>query len=118
MPWEESAWENDLRGLYRRLIALRRTAPALTQGGFQPLFAQDGLLVYQRESAEQRLVIVAYRGPGTATGVSIPIWQGGLRDGTELIDALGGGVYTVADGTVTIPILQPGAALILEARRA
>ena len=118
MPWDESAWDRDLRGLYRRLIALRRTAPALTQGGFQPLFAQEGLLVYQRESADQRLVIVAYRGPGTVTGISIPVWQGGLRDGAELIDVLGGGAYPVAGGAVTIPSLQPGAALILEARRA
>ncbi len=43
--------------LYRRLIALRRSEPALTIGQWAPISADDGLLVYERSAGGRRLVI-------------------------------------------------------------
>ncbi len=88
MPWDESEWDEDLHAHYRTLIALRRTAPALMRGGYQYLYGSDGLLVYQRQSAEQRLIVIGYRGPDTLLTTHIPVRHGGLADGTTLTDRL------------------------------
>ncbi|MCC7206708.1 MAG: maltodextrin glucosidase [Anaerolineae bacterium] len=118
MPWDEAAWDHDLRAHYQRLIALRKTAPALREGGIQFLYADDGLLVYQRQSPTQRLVIIGYRGPGGRAEAAIPVWHAGLADGAQLVDALGGTAFTVEAGRIRLTSLEPGAALILEERRA
>jgi alpha-glucosidase len=43
--------------LYRRLIALRRSSPALTDGAYRPLAAQGDLLLYQREHVDGRVTV-------------------------------------------------------------
>jgi alpha-glucosidase len=43
--------------LYRRLIALRRSSPALTDGAYRPLAARGDLLLYQREHADDRVTV-------------------------------------------------------------
>lgn len=118
MPWDEAAWDHDLRGHYQRLIALRKTAPALRRGGIQHLYADDGLLAYQRQSAEQRLVVIGYRGPGGRAEAVIPVWHAGLPDGAQLVDVLGGTAFVVEGGCIRLRDLEPGAALILEERPA
>ncbi|HEX3647488.1 MAG TPA: alpha-amylase family glycosyl hydrolase [Pseudonocardiaceae bacterium] len=40
---------NSMLTLYRSLIALRRTEPALTSGAYVPVRAQDGVLAYRRD---------------------------------------------------------------------
>jgi alpha-glucosidase len=52
--------------LYRRLIELRRSRPALLKGGYRALHSQDELLVFVRESAADRLLIVLNLGPEPA----------------------------------------------------
>jgi alpha-glucosidase len=44
--------------LYRRLIQLRRSEPALSVGEFAPLPAHEDLIAYVRKAGERRLVIV------------------------------------------------------------
>ncbi len=114
MPWDESAWNGDLRDFYKRLIHLRKTAPALIEGGLQHLYGQGGLWAFQRHSAAQQLVIVGYRGPDVLESVSIPVWGAGIADGAVLVDLLGDGSYTVRDGAITLTGLNKGDALILE----
>jgi alpha-glucosidase len=43
--------------LYRRLIALRRSSPALTAGAYRPLAAQGDLLLYRREHPDGRVTV-------------------------------------------------------------
>jgi alpha-glucosidase len=43
--------------LYRRLLALRRSEPALSIGAYVPLAATDAVLAYQRHHAGRRLLI-------------------------------------------------------------
>ena len=43
--------------LYRRLIALRRAAPALVAGAYVPVSAVDDLFLYRREGADGRYLI-------------------------------------------------------------
>jgi alpha-glucosidase len=114
MPWDEAAWDGDLRVHYQRLIRLRRTAPALKCGGFQQVYADDGLIVYQRQSREQRLLIVGYRGPDALTSVDIPVRHAGLADDAILTNLTGSETFTVQNGAIHLEGLEHGAALVLE----
>jgi alpha-glucosidase len=49
--------------LYHRLIALRRTSPALAMGAYTPLEASGEVLAYVRTGAGQRLLVVGNLGP-------------------------------------------------------
>lgn len=113
MPWDESAWNQKLLAHYRRLIRLRREHPALTQGGFQLLAAEGGLIAYMRDSAASRLMIVGWRGPDTLAETSIPVWPAAVADETVFTDLLGGGTYTVEGGLLTLRDLAPGTSLVL-----
>ena len=44
--------------LYRRLIACRRTHPALHAGSYRSVVARGDLLIYVRETAEERFLVV------------------------------------------------------------
>lgn len=114
MRWDTTTWDMDLREFYRRLIALRRSAPALRRGGFQMVYAAGGLLAYQRQSPEQRLLVIACRGP-EPLAADVPVRHAGLADGTPLTDVLSGTTHTVQDGRLRFDGLQAGAALILQA---
>jgi alpha-glucosidase len=116
MPWDEAAWDHDLFNYFKRIIHLRRTAPALIEGGYQLLHADGGLVVYQRQSPSQRLITVAHRGPDTLAESRIPVWHSGIHDGATLVDLLGGAMYRVENGELMISNLARGAALILEER--
>jgi alpha-glucosidase len=100
---------------YKRLIALRRSASALCEGGFQQLYADSDLIAYQRQSAAQRLIVIGCRAAREA--VSVPVWHGGVPEGAHLTDLLSGSAYSVQNGMVTLGALKAGAALILEERR-
>lgn len=114
MPWDESAWDHDLRTYHQRLIHLRRTAPALIDGGFQALYAEGDLLCFQREAPGQHLIFVGSRAGEALTDVRVPVRAGGLADGSRLVDLLGEGGYTVTDGAIHIARLNTGAPLLLE----
>jgi len=114
MSWDEHNWDTDLRVYCQKLISLRRTAPALQYGGYQDLYAEGGVIAFQRQSAKQRLIVIGCRGPEEIAGVAIPAWQGGLRDGTRLVDRLSGAEHFVEDGAIHPGTLTRGAALMLE----
>ncbi len=114
MPWDEATWDHDLRGYFKRLIQLRRTAPALRNGGFQMLYADDDLLLYQRQSAEQRIIVVAYRGTDTLAEKRVQIRHGGVSDSTTLTDYLTGASFNVYDGCIALTNLLAGSVLLLQ----
>jgi len=114
MIWDEGQWDQDLRGYYQRLIHLRRTAPALRHGGFQMLYAEGDLLAYQRQSAEQRIVVVANRGNDAPTEVSLTVHHAGIADGTTLTDYLSGQTFTVEQGQLHLGEFAAGRVLLLE----
>jgi alpha-glucosidase len=117
MSWDESTWDHDLRGYFKQLIQLRRTAPALRHGGFQMLYAQDDLLVYQRQSAEQRIIVVAYRGTETLAETLLPIRHAGVPDGALFTDQLTGATFTVEQGNILLRALDASSVLLLERQK-
>jgi alpha-glucosidase len=115
MPWDDAdQWDGDLLDFHKRIIALRKSAPALRHGGYQQLLAEGGLWVYQRQSPEQRLIVVGYRGPESLPSGSLLLAQAGILDGTALVDLLGDLRLTVENGAVTLPTLNAGDFFILE----
>jgi glycosidase len=113
MPWDETEWDTDLREWYKRIMNLRRTSPALRRGGFQLLVAEGGLVVFQRQSVEQRLIVAGYRGPDDLSEVSVPVWHGGIPDNATLTEMLGSDlILTVKNGSIILRGLVKGAAFV------
>jgi alpha-glucosidase len=61
--------------LYRRLITLRRTSPALTQGSYRPLSSAENVLCYERVNGNQRMQ-VALNFNSKPMAVRFPTWPG------------------------------------------
>ena len=53
--------------LHRRLLALRRTEPALSSGSYSPVEVAGDLLAYEREQSGRRFLIVLNLGRGAAS---------------------------------------------------
>jgi alpha-glucosidase len=61
----EQSQPDSILCLYRRLIDLRRSEPALSVGEFAPLPAGEDLIAYVRKSGERRILIVLNLGSHT-----------------------------------------------------
>ncbi|MGL4173080.1 MAG: hypothetical protein ACRCTR_03255 [Actinomycetota bacterium] len=57
-PWDETAWDHNLLGHYRRMITLRRKYTALHQGAFIPLTADGDVYAYGRGRGKSSIVTV------------------------------------------------------------
>lgn len=114
MPWDESEWDQDLLAHYKKIIHLRRSHSALQTGGYQQLFAQDALIAFLRESVDERLIVIGFRGAETRAMYWIPVWQAGLREGTKLVDLMKGDEYTVSEGGIILRNIERGAGYILK----
>lgn len=57
MQWDTSRWDSRVFDGYRSLTALRASSPALRHGGLRWVHASDDVLMYLRESLEQRVLV-------------------------------------------------------------
>ncbi len=103
MLWNPQEWNMTRRTLYQRLIHNRRTAHALREGGFQPLYAAGETLAFLRESFEERLLIVARRADDGLK--ELPMQHSGLADGTYLQEVLTGAKSVINNGRLTLESL-------------
>jgi alpha-glucosidase len=72
MPWNGGPeWDTRIFDLYRGLIALRRSSVAFRHGGLRFLHVGDDMVVYLRETAGERMLVLAARAPTT---VDCAIW--------------------------------------------
>jgi alpha-glucosidase len=100
MPWDERQWNTSLREHYRALIRLRRSAPALCDGGFQLLHAAGDTIAFAREAPGQRLVVVARRADDGLR--ALPLRHAGLPDGARLRELFSGREATVVGGQLPL----------------
>jgi alpha-glucosidase len=105
MPWDPREWNADRRVFYQSLMNLRRTSPALRQGGYQPLYASGDTLAFQRESNEERLIIVARRSDDGLK--ELPVRHAGVPDGARVHDMLSGAKAVVTNGLLPLDSLPP-----------
>lgn len=113
MVWNERGWNTDLRTHYQRVIALRRSSSALRAGGFRFVHADGALMVYLRESTDERMIIVAYRDVVERENVKIPVRHAFVPDGCVFEDVISGATFSVVGGVLYIDALEPAAGLIL-----
>ncbi len=105
MTWDPREWNADRRAFYQALMKLRRTSPALRQGGYQLLYASGDTLAFQRESNEERLIVVARRGNDGL--VALPVHHAGLPDGIHLRELFTGNEAVVTNGMLLLDSLPP-----------
>jgi alpha-glucosidase len=111
MSWDESTWDMQLRAFYQKLIVLRKESPALIDGGFQLLLADEHTLAYLRDSQHELLITVAFRGPGGRAASDLPVAHGAVPDGVEFVELFSGARARVENGHLPLPAMQPGAAI-------
>jgi alpha-glucosidase len=105
MSWDPREWNADRRVFHQALMKLRRTSPALRQGGYQLLYASGDTLAFQREANEERLIVVARRGNDGL--VALPVLHAGLPDGIHLRELLTGNEAVVTNGMLLLDSLPP-----------
>lgn len=102
MPWHRrEEWDRETFRVYRDLIALRRSSEALRRGGFRWVHIGDDVLVWLRETADERILVQVARaeheavridasmlGAATAGGL---LGSGDLAPGAEATFALPAG---------------------------
>jgi alpha-glucosidase len=109
MNWDPSTWDMELQAFYKALIQLRRTSQALMDGGFQVLWIEDDTLVYQRDSNEETILVVARRGIKTRPAGPIPVTHGAIPNKTEFEELFTHQRVNVQNGNFPLPALPPGA---------
>jgi len=57
-PWDEKAWDIDLRTEFKRLISLRKDHAALRTGDYIPLFADNQAMGYIRKNNSETFIIL------------------------------------------------------------
>ncbi len=104
MVWDESRWNQQLFDLHRRLIALRRSHPALTQGGVETLRTFNAVYAYHRYWEDDHVIVVL--NPREArSDFRIPL-QGAAHAAQEWQDVLSAQRYR-ADRTGTLLVDLP-----------
>lgn len=59
--WDPHTWDHDLRHRHQQLIHLRRNLPALHEGGFRWLHTSDDVVIFERATADQAVIVQASR---------------------------------------------------------
>ena len=115
MPWDDSQWDKDLRTFHQQVIAIRKNSHALQNGGFQILLAEGDLIAFQRESLQEKMIVIAYRGDDDMPAITLDMVKANIADGTTLTDLLTNAEYTVLNGKLTLAGLSHGQSLFLKA---
>ncbi|MDQ7036208.1 MAG: alpha-amylase family glycosyl hydrolase [Anaerolineae bacterium] len=114
MTFDESEWDSDLLDFTKRLIQVRHSSHALKHGSFEVLFAAGDLVAFLRQSSEQTMIVVGYRGKKKLKKARIDIANTGLSNGIQLIDRLSAAQITIQKGKIRLPKLAHGQIMLLE----
>ena len=107
MPWEKSAWDQDILGFMKLLVSLRKNNDCLAYGAFQILYWEDDLLVYQRELDGEHVLVTLNRSDSELPAKTIPIPEAGM-DFCQFRDFLGEGRARVEGAVLRLPDLPRG----------
>jgi alpha-glucosidase len=108
MNWDRSTWDHDLRAFYQKMIQLRKTSPALIDGGFQVLLIEENTFAYLRDSDRDQIIVVAQRGSTNRTAAPLPVAHGAIPDGVEFVEVISGARATVVAGHLPLPDMSAG----------
>ncbi|AYF98132.1 glycoside hydrolase family 13 protein [Protaetiibacter intestinalis] len=107
MPWDAAGEYVDEVALYRRLIALKRSHPALNGGGIRWLHVSEEAVAFVREGASECVLVVAARSAGEVD------LAGELPDDAEPLEgaAVWGAGLVHVDGPAFLAWRLPGVTL-------
>lgn len=112
MLWNEDGWDSDMLAYFQKIIAIRKDSHAMKHGSFKILLAEGDVIAFARESSEETIIAVGYRGTDD-TGVEIDVTQIGIADETIFNDLISETPLTVANGKLTIKAISHGQTLYL-----
>ena len=124
-PWTDAAGYDDLpawrqgdltmREHYSKTAAIRHANPALRTGSFDTLLVNDDAEIYAYGRGHEAVVALNFSTTESQT-ITIPV-DGYLPDDTTLTDELNGDGYTVTNGDIVVPNVEPmwGAILVVDA---
>lgn len=115
MIWDEDRQDRSLYEFHKRLIHFRRESTALQRGGFQLLLVEPDTVAYQRESGDERVIVVAHRSENPRPAGPLPVAHGGVADGSRFLDLLTGVEFIVDAGALPLPPMPQGAMILHEA---
>ena len=113
MPWQEDLWDHDLRRYHQCVIAIRRGSHALKHGGFQILRAAGDLVVFQRQSLREQMIVAVWRGQDNMPATNIDAKLANIQHGAALTDLLTGNRYQVSENNLRLEGIAHGQALFL-----
>lgn len=113
MPWDESQWDKDMLAYFQKIITIRKESPALKNGGFQVLLADGDLVAFARETLEQTMIVIGYRGDETIRNNQVAVAQIACEDGTTFTDLMTNSRFTVENGQLNVDILEHGQTMFL-----
>ncbi|MEY3685211.1 MAG: hypothetical protein RJB00_161, partial [Actinomycetota bacterium] len=61
IDWSGQSWDHDFLSEVKKLIKIRRQSHALAQGGLRWILIEDDLLAFERESKQEKLLVVVSR---------------------------------------------------------
>ncbi|MCW5847902.1 MAG: maltodextrin glucosidase [Anaerolineae bacterium] len=114
MVWDEARQDRSLLDYHRRLIAFRRGSSALQRGGFEVLAVEGETVAFQRESGDERVIVIAHRGAAARPAGPLPVARAGVADGARFVDVVGGAAWVVREGALALPPLGQGALVLRE----
>ena len=95
--WDKSNWEMPLWSWYQRLIALRKSSPALCEGAYQTLYAMGDLFIFARLHEQGSILVALNRGVEPLkvhinladVGLAAKGWQEIVMHGTVSLESAG-----------------------------
>lgn len=98
MPWDTSTWNLELLDFTTQAIALRTTVPALRQGSYKTLYANDMTVVFERKLGDSYAIVVLNSGKEPQK-MKLEDLEPGLYH-----EHFSGNAFQVADGVLTLEV--------------
>ncbi len=102
-PWDETLWDRELLGSFKRAIALRRDHAALRTGSYITLHARGQTYVFARQS-ETETVLVALHAGDKPESLSLNL-KDVLPEEAILKDAWGEETVTLSQGRLNLTLM-------------
>ncbi len=111
-PWEEDAWDPELRNFMRQLIQLRKTYIELRRGQVRFLKSEQSGAVAMARTYQGSSVLLVFNATNTALDFSLPVVELAWADSTPISDLLSKTRHVVTEGKLGLH-LPPYQALML-----
>lgn len=108
MIWDEARWDAGLLEFHRQMIQLRRDSAALQRGGFQILAIEPETIIYQRDSLDDRVIVIAHRAKEPRLTGEVKVEHGSIADGLQFKNIMSGELFVVTDRSLRLPAIQQG----------